>query len=123
MTTTPLIEPAAPDAEPAQRMFLLVEVMSWIEDQQPPKVEYPPSRMVCTYQDQAGRSVVEIQMRSMLAVGAWAAALGFGPASTTRSETLKQTVVEATGEVFGWCVELRHVHTDPAPLARTGVQG
>jgi hypothetical protein len=67
------------------------------------------------------RGLVELEFDSgPTPVVAWAAAMGFPRPINKGNAQLRQTIVMAEGQIAGWRVEIRHVHTAPATLAAAG---
>lgn len=72
--------------------------------------EYEPDRIrVCRRQ-----GLLDVDFgQGPTPVVAWAVALKFARPGSMVDPQLRQTIVETTGELLGWKVTVRHVHTAP----------
>jgi hypothetical protein len=93
-------------AVPPRRRGHLMDVLRALAERGP--AQYEPDRISAD----AEVSTVEIRfVAEATGVVMWAKALGFGTPKNHVDNHLHQVLVEAWGDVLGWTVELRHVHT------------
>jgi hypothetical protein len=106
--------PATPAgvAAVAVRRGHVLDVLAALRDRGP--AQHDPDRI----RTDAGHGLVELEFDAgPEPVLAWAGALRFPNPVNHADPHLMQTIVLAEGQVLGWRVEIRHVHTVPSTVA------